>query len=245
MIKRFSKFINESENRNYEDFGLDGRFEWVKDIMSEVENLLNEAEDIKKRYNYNYHRNSDSFEFNIKAQSFPEFEKISGDFNLDIDYVYEIWNNFLNENLQMYSDDVVENSKFLEAWTTTGRSGGWLCFKYRNYLFDEPDDYIQEIVDVLNDYTSEISEEDFNFYQDLKQASNPAYKFLRRIEVQPVSDDIIQAEKETKNVIEKLIGEFKELKSLKKELASIQKDINNFWKNAEANFEGFLKSEIE
>jgi hypothetical protein len=245
MIKRFADYLNESQGMKPEDFDLDTRFDWVPEIMDKIEKVVLKAEKIQKDYSYNGRKNSDSFEFNIKTRTWPEFEKLRKTYNVDLDYIYQMWDTFLSDNLQIQADDIIDSSRFFEAWSQAGRSGGWLFLKYRDYLFDEPEDWIQERVNHLNDLTEEISEEDFELYQELKQASNPAYRFLRRIGTEPVSQDIISAEEESNNVKVILDGYYKRLVFLEKELEKVKNRIDTFWEDVEVDFEQFLESNIQ
>ena len=245
MIKRFADYLNESEIKKPEDLGLDVRFDWVPEIIGKIERVLLKSEEIQKKYSYNHRRNSDSFEFNIKTRNFPEFKKLEEMYNVDLDYIYQMWDAFLSDNLQIQADDIIDSSRFFEAWTQAGRSGGWLFLKYRDYLFDEPENWIKERVENLNELTDEIKEEDFNLYQELKQASNPAYRLLRRIGTQPVAEEITLAEDESKLVKNALDNYYKKLIFLEKELESVQNRINTFWEDAEVDFEEFLDANVE
>ena len=100
-------------------------------------------------------------------------------------------------------------------------------------------------VENLNDLTDEIKEEDFNLYQELKQASNPAYRLLRRIGTQPVAGEITSAEDESNLVKNTLDEYYKQLLFLEKELKAVQNRIDTFWEDVAVDFEQFLKSNVE
>jgi len=243
MIKRFSEYLNE-ENKDSE-FGLDERFEWTEDIKKLIQTLLDRVDDLKTEFNYNKHKHTDSFEFDIKEKGRLDLDSLMQKFQITEDHIYELYQLFLNDNLEFYSDGVIENTEFLENWVTTGRSGGWLCFKYRSYLFDEPQDWIQDIVNTLNDATDEISDEDYKHYETIKNASISAHRLLLRIGAEHVPEDIVYAENESKEVKKDLQNQIEKLNRLEGELKLIQKDIQEFWKKSESHFNDFLKSQLE
>lgn len=243
MIKRFSEYLNEGNKDS--EFGLDDRFEWAQDIENLIRIVLDRVDVLKTEFNYNRHKHTDSFEFDIKQRGSLNLDILTQKFQISEDYIYDLYQKFLNENLEVYSDDVIETTEFFENWITAGRSGGWLCFKYRSYLFDEPQDYIQDIVNTLNDSTDEISDEDFEHYENIKNASVSAHRLLIRIGAEHIPEDIVYAENESKKVKQDLHNELEKLNRLEEELKLIRKDIHEFWKNSESYFKEFLESEME
>jgi hypothetical protein len=132
-ILRFEKFLGESK-QSMDEYNIDQRFPWSEEIGNLIDQVEEKIEEIKEKFNYDRH-DSNGFEFNIKARNWPDSEKIIKLYGISEKAFYSYWQRFLDENLEMFANDIMENTKFLEGWAVYGRSAGWISFDYKDYSF--------------------------------------------------------------------------------------------------------------
>ena len=135
--------------------------------------------------------------------------------------VWDLWNDFLNDNLSGYADGYVEdNPKLFKEWFQAGRSGGWLVLISELGL-DE--DRIQELIqDDLHyaiDAASDLSEEDIkalNFQYKYKddERKKKGFELFASLKISDLSDDAkyyLKRKDETLEALESMLNEYTEL----------------------------------
>ena len=255
-IKTFLSFILESrEESTFSKYDLRKDLEWNEEIVEKIDAIEELAGSIRSDYEWNRHGNDyrgDGFEFKIKARNFPDSEDIAKKYEVSEEDVWDLWNDFLNDNLSGYADGYVEdNSKLFKEWFQVGRSGGWLVLISELGL-DE--DRIQELIqDDLHyaiDAASDLSEEDIkalNFQYKYKddERKKKGFELFASLKISDLSDDAkyyLKRKDETLEALESMLNEYTELE---KKLGSIQKDIDNFWEKAKDNFTSWAENEIQ
>ena len=97
-LLRFSDFINESNEETIEGFQLDKRFPWTEEIANLIDNVVEQSDNLKNEYNYDRHRNSKGFEFDIKMRVYPDSSGLAKKYNTTEESIDYDWNLFLEDN---------------------------------------------------------------------------------------------------------------------------------------------------
>lgn len=245
LVLKFVEFINESESY---DFEIDQRFPWSEKINNLINSIMEKRNYLIKEFEYDRHK-GDGFEFDIKARAYPDIDYLKKEYGYTEEEIYEMWDQFLADNLQMEGDDIVENSAYFSDWYTTGRSGGWLLLKHKSNLINDPDSVIEDDLVYLNDLTDEVTEEEYNEWKEFYENDSETKKgssLLKSFEIE-VGDfqNINDAEEESKSVISNLEEHLTKLQDVEKELNQVGERIKSFWKDAEVNFNDYVQSENE
>ena len=235
-IKRFKEFIFESVTAN--EYGLDERFPWTEKMEEMIDEILFLSSGLKDDYRYGK-RDTSGFEFNVKMRSWPD----GSDFGVSDETINDLWGTYLSDNLEMAGDDIIETSEELfDAWFQTGRSGGWLLLQHDSRVINEPEDLIRDIVDDVNTYTEDISDEDIELWKKLN--STKGNRILQRLGQSQEFEDIEEAELYVKDALEALEYEVDYLKKLKSKLEAVDSRIDNFWRDAQKYFSEYAKGEL-
>lgn len=239
-IKRFSEFIKESKY-SIKEYDLDARFPWTEEISNLIDDIEKKVEHIKDVYNYEHHSRSGGFEFNIKIRNWPDFEELSTKYNITEKEIQSIWDLYLEDNLKIYADDIIEMEDYFTDWYQEGRSGGWLVLKHSSYVIDNPEDLIKEKIDSLNNLSYGIEDSEIEEWKEFKEKSGAGLRLLQRLDLDEGFEDIKEVEEESNNVKDELKEILKQIDGLEKYLSEVQKRIENFQENSQENFEEHLK----
>ena len=143
----------------------------------------------------------------------------------------------------MAGDDIIETSEELfDDWFQTGRSGGWLLLQHDSRVINEPEDLIRDIVDDVNTYTEDISDEDIELWK--KMNSTKGNRILQRLGQSQEFEDIEEAELYAKDALKDLEYEVDYLKKLKSKLEEVDSRIDNFWRDAQKYFSEYAREEL-
>jgi hypothetical protein len=255
-IKTFLSFILESSGEStYRKYDLREDLEWNEEIVAKIDTIEELAGSIRNDYEWNRHGRDyrgDGFEFKIKARNFPDIDGIAKKYETSEEEVWDLWNDFLNDNLSGYADGYVEdNSNLFKEWFQAGRSGGWLVLISELGLDeDRTQELIQDDLHYAIDAASDLSEEDIkvlNFQYKYKddEGKKKGFELLASLKISDLSDDAkyyLKRKDETLEALESMLNEYTELE---KKLENIQKDIDNFWENAPKNFTSWAEEEIQ
>lgn len=242
-ILKFERFLSESK-QSIEEYHIDQRFPWAEEIGNLIDQVEEKAKGIEEEFDYDRH-DSKGFEFNIKARNWPDSEKIIKLYGISEEAFYDYWQSFLDENLEMFADDIIENTKFLEGWGVYGRSGGWLSFTYKDYDFTEYSPAIGDILSDLNYQTENLTDEEVEEWKQFKETANAGFSILKRLNAFKQFEEIHEAERIANYTKENLESFLKKLDDLKNELLGIQERIKKFWENSVNDFNEWIKYEIE
>lgn len=235
-IKRFKEFIFEGVTAN--QYGLDERFPWTEKIEELIDEIVSISRELKDDYRYGK-RDTPGFEFDIKMRNWPD----GSDFGVSDETITDIWWTYLSDNLEMAGNDIVGTSEELfDDWYQTGRSGGWLLLQHDSRVINEPEDLIRDIVDDVNTYTEDISDEDIDLWKSLN--SNKGYRLLKRYGQAHEFEDIEEAELYVKDALVALEYEVNYLKKLKNKLESVDSRIDNFWRDAQKYFSEYAREQL-
>ena len=122
------------------------------------------------------------------------------------------------------------------------RSGGWLLLQHDSRVINEPEDLIRDIVDDVNTYTEDISDEDVELWKKLR--SSKGNRILQRLGQDQEFEDIEEAELYVKDAIENLEYELNYLKKLKGKLEAVDSRIDRFWKDSLKYFKEYAEEEL-
>ena len=255
-VKSFVDFVAESSTTStYSNYDLKKDLEWNEEIAGKIDAIEELARSMRNDYEWNRHGRDyrgDGFEFKIKARNFPDVDGIAKKYDVSQDEVWDLWNDFLNDNLSGYADGYVEdNPDLFKEWLQVGRSGGWLVLIEELGLDEERvQELIQDDLHYVNDAASDLSEEDIedlNFQYKYKddEKKKKGFGLLTSLKISDLSDDAKYYLKRKDETIESLESMLNEYKEMEKKLGEIQKDIDNFWENAPKNFATWAEEEIQ
>jgi len=241
-LVKFSEFLNESIDQTMEDFGLDERFEWSRELGELAENILNKSNELKEEYGYG-RRSNNGFEFDIKTRSWPDLDNLASKYNVTEEEIDDLWYLFLSDQLEMYGEDIIENGKFFEDWSQGGRSGGWLILEYN---IEDPDSVINDEISDYNYYANQVDDEDFNEWKEFQERGGKGLRMLKSFNIKtPIPEDIQILEDEFNTCKPNLESLIEELNVLETHLIEVKKSIDDFWNNSNEYFNDFLDSQFD
>lgn len=241
-LLKFSEFLNESIDQTMRDFGLDERFEWSRELGELAENILGKSNELKEEYGYG-RRSNDGFEFDIKTRSWPDLDNLAAKYNATEKEIDDLYYLFLSDQLEMYGEDIIENSKFFEDWSQGGRSGGWLILKYN---FEDPDSVINDEIYDYNSYANRVDDEDFNEWKEFQERGGKGLRMLKSFNIKtPIPEDIQILEDEFNTCKPNLESLIEELNVLETHLIKVKKSIDDFWNNSNEYFNDFLDGQFD
>jgi len=241
-LVKFSEFLNESIDQTMEDFGLDERFEWSRELGELAENILNKSNELKEEYGYG-RRSNNGFEFDIKTRSYPDLDNLASKYNVTEEEIDNLWYLFLSDQLEMYGEDIIENGKFFEDWSQGGRSGGWLILEYN---IEDPDSVINDEISDYNYYANQVDDEDFNEWKEFQERGGKGLRMLKSFNIKtPIPEDIQILEDEFNTCKPNLESLIEELNVLETHLIEVKKSIDDFWNNSNEYFNDFLDSQFD
>lgn len=241
-VLSFFEFINESADY---DFTVDQRFTWAGKINDVIDKIMTKREYLVKNFNYDKHGDK-GFEFNIKARRFPDASDLSKKYGYTESEIWDLWNTFLNDNLEASCSDFVESYTSFDDCLVTGRSGGWLVLKHNSNLITDPEDVINDQISYLSDLTDMIEDEDVEKWKEFKEIAGAGASLLGRSDIQTGDfEDIDDAEKEANSTVATLVEDLESLQMIEEELNKVDQRIDTFWEDAEVNFEEYVKGESE
>jgi len=232
------KEIKESQNYN---FSIDKNFPWGEEIDSLANQVLEKSNHLKEEFEYNRH-GGDGFEFDIKARTWPDADYLSHKYGYSDEEIYDMWDQFLTDNLQTFGDDIVENSGYFDDWYQDGRSGGWLLLKHKSTLINDPESVIDDEIFDLNYMIENLEEDYFDIFIEGIEISKILKLIIKKgIEGYLVND----LKKRSDLVISGLKEHLSELEKLESELEGVQNRIKKFWENSKKYFNDYIENENE
>ena len=249
-VFNFLQFINESQTvvstSILKEYDVIEKFPWSEKIEELINEILEKVEMLKSTYNFARHGDYNrGFEFNIKMRTWPDSDRLKKEYNKTEEAINHSWQTFLDDNIQMTGEDIIENSGIFEDYYQAGRSGGWLLLTLdENRVYIDPEDVIFDIVSYLNEYTEDIEPEKYDLWKEIKD--EPGFGILQRGGATDLdSQEFESAEEASVTVISDLEKELTELKDAEEELSAINDSIERFWKDAQKNFEIWISGEDE
>ena len=244
-LLKFSEFLNESIDQTMFYFDLDERFEWSKKLSELAEEIINKSNELKDTYGYG-RRSNDGFEFDIKTRSRPDSDNLLIKYNTTEEDIDHSWNLFLSDQLEMYGNDIIENSEIFYDWSQRGRSGGWLILKYNNgEIIKNPEEVIHMNIASYNFYANQIDEDDFKKWKEFQEAGGKGLRMMRSFGIKAgIPDDIQILEDEFNDCKSNLESLIEELNVLETNLIKVKKSIDDFWKKSNEYFNDFLDSQF-
>jgi hypothetical protein len=244
-FRTYREFLNEGYTFDEAKVHNPTQFPWNKELVEKVQTFNETVEFLAKEYNYDQHRSSypggHAFEINIKLYDSPDFDELQARYDMTEDQVYTKWDSYV----EMMFNDFVDNLdyKLIDDVYAVGRSGGWMALKVSKY--NDLDSFVENVDTSLYDYYTEtndfdpITKED---YDKLKSTISAKRIGLldSNLEKAAEAEAAIGIFKECMSNIE---SDVKELLSIKEDLATISKQVEEELETVVKGFDDYLKDE--
>lgn len=243
----FSQFVNESYNWSGPLISSEVRKDF-KDFDFEVEipGLALEVETawISLMEKYWWNRESryfryDHFALNVKLyRAWPDKDKAGKILGreVDDDELYDLWYRFIDEQREMWQEELSERFNWIKETGFGGKSGGWLILA-PNIDFDDFEAYFEEECESYMAQKRSVE----NLEEILQMAKNPGRQRLTELGLAQAPDELIELETAATQIKDYCRQSLAEVRQIKADLAEIENDFANFEKAAEGYFEEYLE----
>jgi ribosomal protein S18 acetylase RimI-like enzyme len=249
LFENFSRDYVKANNNSLAAFYTEqlGDFWLEKDLLEKLELFEAKIDSIfSDSWNLNRGRNQyngDFFALNVKVYNSPDNEEVLAKVGIELDEerLSDIWYRWLQDQAEMFQEDIEQSYDWVGHVGWGGNSGGWLHLSPDNGA-DRLLEYAEETIQMYLD-TKEWYEEDV--IADVAKAINSA-EWKRLAELGLVEDD--DAVKEITDKLTEAIKWFKDetakLDQIEEDLKDIQRQHREFEQNAKQYFLDFLEEEV-
>ena len=187
--------------------------------------------------------NGDYFALNVKVHVWPSTDEVESKFGIELDgeYLSDIWYRWLQDQAEMFEEDVEQSFDWVKHVGWGGNSGGWLHIEPDNgadRLLENAEEEIQMYLDNKEDFEEDELAEIAN------SINSPEWKRLAELGLVEDEDAVRTIVNGLNDVIKWLDDETKNLIQIEQDLNSIQRQHKEFEHNAEKYFMDFLEEEI-
>jgi hypothetical protein len=249
LFENFSREYLKTNNNSLVAFYVDklGDFWLEKDLLEKLEKFESRVDSLfSDSWNLNRgrgHYNGDYFALNVKVYNYPDEDEVQTKIGIELDEerLSDIWYRWLQDQAEMFQEDIEQSYDWVGHVGWGGNSGGWLHLSPDNDA-DRLLEYAEETIQMYLD-TKEWYEEDV--IADVAKAINSS-EWKRLAELGLVEDE--DAVKEITDKLTEAINWFKtelaKLDQIEEDLKDIQRQHRSFEQNAKKYFLEFLEEEI-
>jgi len=232
--------------KELQDFTLEQE---ILQSLSDIEELGNEVFDPRGRWSWNRERRDfkdGHFTLNVKVYNWPTVDDVKAAFpdqeDIDDEWLEGSWIRFIEDQREMWQEDIEETYSWVEDTGFGGRSGGWLVIKprvsYDNYL-----EFTEEAVQEYLDLKEFIDDDEM---EEIKSQLNSAeWQRLRSLGLSQESGEV----GEIISGAEKAIGTIKqytrEIEKMDSALERIKEQFEKFEVKAKEYYMDWLEGEME
>ena len=249
LFENFSREYVKANNNSLVAFYTEqlGDFWLEKDLLEKLELFEAKIDSIfSDGWNLNRGRNQyngDFFALNVKVYNSPDNEEVLAKVGIELDEerLSDIWYRWLQDQAEMFQEDIEQSYDWVGHVGWGGNSGGWIHLSPDNgadRLLEYAEETIQEYLDTKEYYDKET-------IADVANAINSA-EWKRLAELGLVED-----EDAVKDITDKLTesikwfkAEYSKLEQIEDDLKSIQRQHREFEQNAKQYFLDFLEEEV-
>lgn len=185
----------------------------------------------------------DYFALNVKVHVWPSVEKVKSltGVGLDDERLADIWYRWLQDQAEMFEEDIKESYRWVDNISWGGNSGGWIHIYPDNgadQLLEKAEEEIQDYLDTKEEFDEEELEEIG------KAIDNPEWQRLSDLGLVEDEESVTVIVNKLKSVTEWLNAEIRNLLQIEEDLRAIQRQHREFEKMAEKYFLDFIQEEV-
>lgn len=185
----------------------------------------------------------DYFALNVKVYSSPDTDEVEAKVGIELDdeRLSDIWYRWLQDQAEMFEEDIKESYDWVNEVSWGGNSGGWIHIQPDNgadSLLEYAEETIQDYLDTKEFYDAET-------IQEVGDAINsPEWKRLAELGLVEDEDAVLDITTKLKEAIRWFRAEVDKLVEIERDLTSIQRRHREFEQNAKKYFLDFLEEEV-
>lgn len=187
--------------------------------------------------------NGDYFALNVKVYSSPDIDEVESEVGLELDDegLSDIWYSWLQEQAEMFEEDIKESYDWVDNVSWGGNSGGWIHI----HPDKGADSLLEYAAETIHDYLDTKEEFDAETIKEVADAINsPKWKRLAELGLVEDEDAVLDITTKLKESILWFETESNTLVEIERDLTSIQGQHREFNQNAKKYFLDFLKEEV-
>jgi len=256
MIKNFTEWQKLNEERissklseYFDEKWTDTKFPWEEMIEEALETAKETLEEFNL-YNFNKRKgqgaaSNDTVSFSIKYYDSPDMSKLKARFgeNFDEDRIFELFRNYLDEQLEAFIDGLDYN--WISDIFQDGRSGGWLVIQFTSG--SSPEQIKNDIIYDLEIYMDNVDSIEPATKEELYKlrGTRMGKKFGLSESDEPKSrservEELNYAEKESNNLVESINTHIESAKTILVDLKEIETLIEKGMEGLKDGFEEYL-----
>ena len=251
LFENFSREYLKTNNNSLVAFYTDklGDFWLEKELLeklelfeSKVDSLFSDSWNLNRGRSYSNHK-GDYFALNVKVHVWPSTDEVESKFGIELDeeYLSDIWYRWLQDQAEMFQEDIEQSYDWVNAVGWGGNSGGWVHIE-PELGADRLIEYAEETV---TDYLDTKEYYDEETIAEVATAINsPEWKRLAELGLVEDEDAVKEITDKLAELIKWFDTESAKLDQIEEDLNSIQRQHKEFERNAERYFMEFLADEI-
>lgn len=252
LFENFSWDYLKNNNKSLGDFYADKleTFDLEQTILEKLDAFETRVEEVfSDRWNLNRGRSysnysGDYFAINVKVHVWPSTDEVESKFGIKIDddRLTDIWYRWLQDQAEMFEEDIKESYNWVDKISWGGNSGGWVHI-YPEMGADRLLEYAEESIQFYLDVKDEFDEEELE--EIAKAIDSPEWQRLSELGLVEDEESVKRIVDNLKGVLNVLTTETENLDQIEEDLKAIQRQHREFERNAEKYFMDFLAEEIE
>lgn len=251
LFENFSREYLKTNNNSLVAFYTDklGDFLLERDILkklelfeAKVDSLFSDSWNLNRGSRYGRH-NGDYFALNVKVHVWPSTDEVESKFGIEMDdeMLSNIWYRWLQDQAEMFEEDIRESYNWVEEVSWGGNSGGWLHIS-PELGADRLLEYAEETV---TDYLETKEYYDEETIAEVATAINsPKWQRLAELGLVEDEDAVKEITDKLTEILKWFDTESAKLDQIEEDLKAIQRQHKEFDRNAEKYFMEFLAEEI-
>jgi hypothetical protein len=224
-----------------EDFWLERELiEKLEQFEARVDSLFSNDWNLNRgRSQYN----GDFFALNVKVYNSPDEDEVQSKVGIELDEerLSDIWYRWLQDQAEMFQEDIEQSYDWVGHVGWGGNSGGWIHLSPDNgadNLLEYAEETIQTYLDTKEWHDDEV-------IADIAQAINsPEWKRLAELGLVEDEDAVKEITDKLTESINWFKDELAKLDIIEDDLKSIQRQHREFEQNAKKYFLEFLEEEV-
>ena len=252
LFENFSREYLKTNNNSLVAFYTDklGDFLLERDILkklelfeAKVDSLFSDSWNLNRGSRYGRH-NGDYFALNVKVHVWPSTDEVESKFGIEMDdeMLSNIWYRWLQDQAEMFEEDIRESYNWVEEVSWGGNSGGWLHIS-PELGADRLLEYAEETV---TDYLETKEYYDEETIAEVATAINsPKWQRLAELGLVEDEDAVKEITDKLTEILKWFDTESAKLDQIEEDLKAIQRQHKEFERNTERYFMEFLADEIE
>ena len=252
LFENFSWDYLKNNNKSLGDFYADKleTFDLEQTILEKLDAFETRVEEVfSDRWNLNRGRSysnysGDYFAINVKVHVWPSTDEVESKFGIEIDdeHLTDIWYRWLQDQAEMFEEDIKESYNWVDKISWGGNSGGWVHI-YPEMGADRLLEYAEESIQFYLDVKDEFDEDELE--EIAKAINSPEWQRLSELGLVEDEESVKRITDNLKGVINILTTETGNLDQIEEDLKAIQRQHRDFEQNAKKYFMDFLADEIE